>query len=177
MHGKRTDKKRLVKPFETARTAEWMQIIFERLNGCDFFLNGSVERLNGCKFFSNGKVERMNGCKFFLNGKVERLNGCNYFSNGKVERVNGYNFFRTPRIEWLAAEAKRNDKHTFCSVTHVLTLRVRRLRFAMCGKKYTSRYSNQQIFQVCTRIDNGNFDTRNVGFAKLNNVFQCSKLK
>ena len=41
-HGKRTDNKRLDKPFET-----------------------SVERLNGCNIFSNGKVERVNRCNFF----------------------------------------------------------------------------------------------------------------
>ena len=41
-HGKRTDNKRLDKPFET-----------------------SVERLNGCNIFSNGKVKRVNRYNFF----------------------------------------------------------------------------------------------------------------
>ena len=48
-HGKRTDNKRLDKPFETS---------VERLNGCNIFSNGKVERVNRCQMFSHVMFEK-----------------------------------------------------------------------------------------------------------------------
>ena len=82
----------------------------------------------------------MNGCIFFRTVK----------SSGWIDGL----FFRTPRIEQLDSRSKNKwyhyipwhgySWHTLCFVKFI---RVRRLRFAMCGKKYISR-SNQEIFQV-----------------------------
>ena len=74
-----------------------------------------------------------------------------YFSNGYVERVNGCNFFFERQT---ARRQKQKDINTI-SVTNVARDAID--GSDLCWKKKISR-SNQEIFQVCIGIDNGNFD-------------------
>ena len=105
-HGKRTDKKRVQKPFKTVTlnswTAEdnlWTDEV-ERLNGCGKFLNGwgrTDERLR--KILERMRTNGWTAAKNFWTDEVDRMNGCWKVLNGWGRTADEKVW--TAEIEWL----------------------------------------------------------------------------